>query len=505
MARDDLQGIPSAEDARPSSPASKAGYYRWTICALLFFATTVNYLDRVVVSLLAGNIKDMFVVNATNSPKLLQEFTLDESAAAAVRKEVQHYVTLKAEDRKTYKAPQDVEPVLKKYQANSEQQFARVNMSFQAAYAVGLVLAGRIMDVVGLRWGFSLAVFFWSLAGMGHALARGFTGFVTARFALGLSEAGNFPAAVKTVAEWFPKRERALATGIFNAGSNVGAILAPAMVPWIALNYGWKEAFVITGAIGMIWLFFWFAMYRPPAMHPRVRAAELAVIQSDPPDPKMSVAWRKLIPLRQTWAFSIGKFLTDPIWWFFLFWTPSFFKENFGYGLDRISGPMIVIYLAADFGSIAGGWLSSSLIKRGWSINRARKTAMLVCALCVVPVFTAGLTDNPWVAVGVISLALGAHQGWSCNLFTLVSDTFPRFAVGSVVGFGGMAGAIGGLLMSEGVGRVLKSAVKAHGESAYMPMFLVASGMYLITLLIIHVLVPRLTAARIDTSVSQQG
>jgi MFS transporter, ACS family, hexuronate transporter len=251
----------------------------------------------------------------------------------------------------------------------------------------------------------------------------------------------------------------------------------------------------------MLWLFFWLAMYRKPSEHKKLRPSELQYIQSDPADPPAKVKWARLIPLRQTWAFSVGKFLTDPIWWFFLFWTPSFFKENFGYGLDKISLPLIVIYLVADVGSIGGGWLSSHFIKRGWSVNKARKTAMFICALCVVPVFTAGMTRNPWVAVAVISLALGAHQGWSCNLFTLVSDTFPRFAVGSVVGIGGMAGAIGGLLMSEGVGQVLKEAVRVQGQTAYMPMFIAASGMYLFTLLIIHLLVPRLQPAKLDTKV----
>lgn len=486
---------PIVENSDRASRQGRRGYYRWTICALLFFATTINYLDRVVISLLGPNIKDMFVQNMVSPVRVQADFqTLSPVQAQAFSAEIQSYIVTQGKARETATVSAAAQPVLKKYQGESEQQFARVTMAFQAAYAIGLLLAGRFMDWIGTRWGLSLAVAFWSLAGMGHAFARSFTGFVTARFGLGLAEAGNFPAAIKTVAEWFPKRERALATGIFNAGSNIGAVVAPILVPWLAITYGWREAFVVTGLVGFVWMFFWLALYEHPRRQRRLGAAELQYIESDPPDTQAArkIGWLEIVSHRQAWAFSLGKLMTDPIWWFFLFWTPSFFKAKFGVGLDKISLPMIVIYLAADVGSIAGGWLSSTLIKHGWTVNRARKTALLTCALCVLPVWIAAKAENPWVAVGFISLALAAHQGWSANLFTVVSDTFPRFAVGSVVGFGGMCGAVGGLLVSEFVGRLLKE------TGMYMPMFIVASCAYLSALLVIHLLVPRLDPADLD-------
>lgn len=418
------------------SAASGVGHYRWTVCALLFFATTINYVDRAVVGILG--------------------------------------------------------PTLKEQLGWDELQFARVNLAFQGAYAIGLFLSGRIMDLLGTRKGLAWAVGAWSLAAMAHAAAQSFWGFAGARFALGLGEAGNFPACIKTVSEWFPKKERALATGIFNSGCCVGAVLAPLVVPWIAGHWGWSWAFIATGATGFVWLVFWLAMYHSPAEHPHLSAAELRYIQSDPPDRMTHIPWARLLPHRQTWAFALGKFLTDPVWWFFLFWLPSFFKKNFGVGLAEISLPLIIVYLMADLGSIGGGWLSSRLIRNGRTVNAGRKIAMLVCALCVLPVFFAAMTDNKWVAIGLIGLALAAHQGWSANMFTLASDMFPRRAVGSVVGFGGMAGAIGGLIMSEGVGQILKR------MSDYRPVFLIASCAYLATLLLIHLLAPALKEAPVD-------
>jgi len=436
--------MPSAEaglaaDAAPaeeSSPRERVGMYRWTICGLLFFATTINYVDRAVVGILG--------------PTLKEELGWDEL------------------------------------------QFARVNLSFQGAYAIGLFLAGRAIDVVGTRRGLAWAVGAWSLAAMAHAAARSFWGFAGARFVLGLGEAGNFPACIKTVSEWFPKKERALATGIFNSGSCVGAILAPLVVPWIAGRWGWSWAFLVTGATGFAWLAFWLAMYRSPAEHPRLSPAELRHIRSDPPERTTRIPWSRLFPHRQTWAFAAGKFMTDPVWWFFLFWLPSFFGKNFGVGLAEISAPLVVVYVMADLGSIGGGWLSSHLIRSGRSVNAGRKLAMLACALCVLPVSLAAATSNKWLAVGLIGLALAAHQGWSANIFTMASDMFPRRAVGSVVGFGGMAGALGGLAMSEGVGRVLKQ------MDDYRPVFLAASLAYMAALLVIHALAPRMEEAPVD-------
>jgi len=418
---------------------ARIGRYRWVICALLFFATTINYIDRQVLGILAT----------------------DENFKSQI--------------------------------GWNEAEYGYVNTAFQAAYAVGLLVVGGLMDRFGTRKGFSFAIVFWSVAAMGHALARSAFGFGLARFTLGLGEAGNFPAAIKTVAEWFPKKERALATGIFNSGTNVGAIVAPLVVPFIAVNYGWQWAFILTGALGFIWLLFWLMAYRRPEEHPKLSRAELAHIRSDPMEPTARIAWARLLPHRQTWAFALGKFLTDPIWWVYLFWLPKFLNTTYNLNIMQIGLPLVVIYVVADVGSIGGGWLSSSLIKRGWSVNRARKSAMLLCALAVVPIMFASQASNLWVAVGLISIAAAAHQGWSANLFTLVSDMFPRRVVGSVVGIGGMAGAVGGMLISTTVGLILQS------TGSYFSIFLIAGSAYLVALLVIHSLVPRLEPARLDT------
>jgi ACS family hexuronate transporter-like MFS transporter len=393
-----------------------------------------------------------------------------------------------------------------------ERVYAAIVFTFQLAYAIGLLLAGRVMDKLGTRKGFALAIVLWSVAAVGHATADWFpalrlptvnldattglsivlltgaaAGFALMRFALGLGEAGNFPAAIKTVAEWFPKKERALATGIFNSGTNVGALVTPLAVPWITLTWGWQWAFVATGLTGFLWVLWWLRVYRPPEQHPRLSAAELAYIRSDPPERITPIAWKKLIPHRQTWAFAIGKFMTDPIWWLYLFWIPDFLHRNHGLDLKSIGLPLVVIYLVADVGSIGGGWLSSSLIKRGWAVATARKTAMLVCALAVVPIVFASRTSNLWVAVSLVALAAAAHQGWSANIFTLASDMFPRRAVGSVVGFGGMAGAVGGMLIAVLVGEILQR------TGSYVPIFIIAALAYLAALGIIHLLAPKLT------------
>jgi len=421
-----------ATAAPVESAGQRIGRYRWVICGLLFFATTVNYVDRQVLGILSKDLK------------------------ASI--------------------------------GWTEVDYGNIVAAFNAAYAFGLLLAGRLMDRIGTRAGYALAIVWWSLAAMGHALARTPFGFGVARAALGIGEAGNFPAAIKTVAEWFPKKERAFATGIFNAGSNVGAIVAPLTVPWIATHLGWRWAFILTGAIGFIWLLFWLPVYKRPEKHPKVSQAELDHIQSDPPDPPaMKVPWVSLIPHRQTSAFAIGKYLTDPIWWFYLYWIPGFLRDNHGLDLTTIGPPLIAIYLIADIGSIGGGWLSSMFIKRGWTINRSRKTAMLICALVVTPIIFAANVKNLWAAVALIGLAAAAHQGWSCNLFTTTSDMFPRQAVGSVVGIGGMAGALGGATMAVATGYILQST----GQN-YSIVFMIAGTAYLVALLVIHLLAPNL-------------
>lgn len=421
-----------AQAATAPTLGEKVGRYRWVICGLLFFATTVNYVDRQVLGILSKDLK--IAIGWT------------------------------------------------------EVDYGNIVAAFNAAYAFGLLLAGRLMDRIGTRVGYVVAIVWWSLAAMSHALARTPFGFGVARAALGVGEAGNFPAAIKTVAEWFPRKERAFATGLFNAGSNVGAIVAPLTVPWIATHLGWRWAFLLTGAIGLAWLLFWLPLYRRPEEHPKVSKAELDYIQSDPPDPPAKkVPWLSLIPHRQTSAFAIGKYLTDPIWWFYLYWIPNFFRDNHGLDLTTIGPPLIAIYLIADIGSIGGGWLSSTFIKRGWTINRSRKTAMLICALAVTPIIFAANVKNMWVAVALIGLAAAAHQGWSCNLFTTTSDMFPRQAVGSVVGIGGMAGALGGATMAVATGYILQST----GQN-YSIVFMIAGTAYLIALLVIHILAPNL-------------
>src|SRR5437899_1290731 len=418
--------------------SARSGHYRWSICALLFFAATINYIDRQVIGIL--------------------------------------------------------KPTLESQLGWNEIDYSNIVFAFQLAYAMGLLLVGRVMDWLGTRKGFSLAVLVWSVAAMAHALARSVLGFSAARFGLGLGESGNFPASIKTVAEWFPKKERALATGIFNAGTNVGAIVTPLSVPWIVGHLGWRWAFIITGSIGFIWLVAWFTLYRKPQEHPRCKKAELEYINSDPPDAETKIPWLRLLPHRQTWAFVIAKFMTDPIWWFYLFWIPGFLHDKYNLPLDRFTSglPLVVIYLMADVGSVGGGWLSSALIKRGWQLGRARKTAMLICAICVVPIVLVSGTSGMWTAVVLIGLAASAHQGWSANVFTMSSDLFPRRAVGSVVGIGGMAGAVGGMLIAKVVGYVLQ------WTGSYLPIFIMAGSAYLTALLFIHLLAPKLEPAHIE-------
>jgi ACS family hexuronate transporter-like MFS transporter len=375
--------------------------------------------------------------------------------------------------------------------AHAEANYGNVVTAFQAAYAISLLLAGRFMDKVGTRIGYTISVFVWSLFSMSHSLARSALGFGIARFGLGLGEAGTFPASIKTVAEWFPKKERALAIGLFNSGTNVGALVAPLAVPAIALHFGWRWAFLFTGITDFVWIALWLTFYRRPEEHPSLTKAEFDYIRSDPQPAVAHVPWAKLIPFKQTWAFAAGKFLTDPIWWFFLFWLPKFL-ETHGLSLKTVGLPLVTIYLAADVGSVGGGYLSSALIKRGWPVNRARKTAMLICASCTMPVFLAAFTNNLWFAVGLIALAMAAHQGWSANLFAITGDMFPQCAVGSVVGMGGMAGAIGGMLIAWGAGHILN---RWH---TYVPLFIIASTAYMTAWVAVHLLAPRLAPAKLE-------
>jgi ACS family hexuronate transporter-like MFS transporter len=410
--------------------APRAGNYRWTICALLFFATTINYVDRQVLGILAPELQNSIGWN--------------------------------------------------------EAQYGYIVTAFQGAYAFALLVAGGLMDRVGTRLGYSIAVTVWSLASMAHSLARSAFGFGVARFALGLGEAGNFPAAIKTVTEWFPKKERALAIGIFNSGSNVGAIIAPLTVPWIALHYGWRWAFLLTGVTDFVWLACWLIFYRKPEQHPRLSKAEFDYIRSDPAEPSTKIPWARLFPYRQTWAFAAGKFLTDPVWWFYLFWLPKYLSQTRGLPLAKIGLPLVAIYLAADAGSICGGWLSSRLIKRGWTHYRARKMTMLICACSVTPILFVTQISNLWVVVALIGLATAAHQGWSANLFATVGDMFPQQAVGSVVGIGGMMGAVGGMLVASAAGWVLQV------THSYVPLFFIAGSAYLVALVVINLLAPKL-------------
>jgi ACS family hexuronate transporter-like MFS transporter len=409
---------------------------RWTICALLFFATTTNYLDRQVLSMLAK--------------------TLETSIG---------WTSI---------------------------QYGYITGAFQATYAAGLLGAGYLMDRFGTRKGYALSVTLWSLAAMAHAAAGSALTFGIARAFLGLCESANFPACIKTIAEWFPKKERALATGIFNAGTNVGAIIAPLTVPWLAYQFGWQMAFILTGALGFVWLVFWLVMYRKPESHPGVSSSELAYIQSDPPDSVQGIPWKRLLPHKETWSFTTAKFLTDPVWWFYLFWLPKYLQEAFGLSLKQIVVPTFVVYSASSVGSIFGGWLALGLIRRGWSINAARKTVLLACALCVVPVLYAPYSRNLWMVVALIGLATAAHQGWSANLFTTASDMFPRRAVGSVVGIGATGGAVGGVLIQVITGYVVQN---LH---SYFPVFVFGGLAYLLALAIMHWLTPRLNPVDFD-------
>jgi ACS family hexuronate transporter-like MFS transporter len=405
---------------------------RWSVCGLLFFATTVNYVDRQVLGM--------------------------------------------------------VKPMLEHDLHWNETDFIRVVSVFQFAYMLMMPLAGWLIDRLGTRLGYALAVIVWSASSMLHSLATTPFQFSMARFALGLGEASNFPAAIKTVADWFPRRERALATGIFNSGSNVGIIVASLAVPIVATHFGWRASFLFTGSLDVVWLIFWLAFYRKPSEQKMLTEKERLLIESDHEPEMKTLPYSRVIGQRATWAFMIGKFLTDPVWWFYLFWLPGFLYDQYHLDLKNLGLPLIAIYVAADFGSVGGGWLSKGLTARGLDISQARKLAMLICAVAVTPVTLVMFAGGSlWVTVALISLAAAAHQGWSANIYTLTSDTFPRPAVGSVVGLGGMGGAFGGFLAAQAIGPWLDYSHKSYG-----PLFIAAGSMYLIALLIIHLLIPKI-------------
>ena len=420
---------------------SPIGNQRWIVVALLFFATTINYIDRQVIGLL--------------KPTLEVEFGW------------------------------------------SEKDYANIVMAFTAAYALGLLVFGRIIDKIGTKMGFSISIVFWSIAACLHGVVKTTFGFGVARAALGLGESGNFPAAIKTVAEWFPKKERALATGIFNSGANIGAVFAPILVPTILALYGWQEAFIITGAIGFVWLIFWLYYYEIPTRHKKVTEAELAHIHSDNEEDTSNekpITWGTLFRVRQTYVFIAGKLLTDPIWWFFLFWLPSYFSTSFNLDLKKPGWPLVIIYMATSIGSIGGGYLSSYFIQKGWPVYKARKTAMFIFALCVLPIMSAKYATNMWVAVALISLAAAAHQAWSANIFTVASDMFPKKAISSVVGIGGMAGSIGGVLFPIFVGYILETYRQLGDSTAgYNIIFFVCGLMYMLAWAVMHFISPKMT------------
>jgi MFS transporter, ACS family, hexuronate transporter len=406
---------------------------------LLFFATTINYLDRQVIGLL--------------------------------------------------------KPTLEKQFNWSETDYSNIVIAFQAAYAFSLMAFGGIIDKIGTKLGYTISIIMWSLAAIAHAAAKNTFGFGVARAALGLGEAGNFPAAIKAVAEWFPKKERALATGIFNSGANIGAVAAPIMVPWILGVYGWEMAFIVTGAIGFIWLIFWWLYYERPAKHAKLTKEEFDYIHSDIDEQNADekpVAWLKLFGIRQTWAFVFGKMLTDPIWWFFLFWLPSYFSTTFHLDLKKPSWELIIVYTATTIGSIGGGYLSGYFISKGWETHKARKVAMFIFAICVVPIMTARYATNIWQAVALISLAAAAHQAWSANIYTVASDMFPKKAISSVIGIGGMAGSVGGIIFPIIVGSLLDS-YKAAGNinGGYNIIFILCGSAYVLAWGIMQFFAPK--------------
>jgi ACS family hexuronate transporter-like MFS transporter len=417
-----------------SETVSKIRHLRWYICGLLFCATTINYIDRQTIAVLKPHLQ--VILNW------------------------------------------------------SESDYGWIVFAFQMAYAIMMIVSGGFIDWMGTRVGYALAMVWWSAAAMAHALARGALSFGAARFFLGAGEAGNFPAAIKAVAEWFPKRERALATGIFNAGSNVGAVLAPPLVVWLTLKWSWREAFLVTGSLGFLWLFLWLALYRVPGKHPRITAEEFHYIHDDVVEEaaqdEAKIPWRKILSYRQAWGFILAKFMTDPIWWFYIYWLPSYLRQARGFSLKEIGYFAWIPFLAADIGSVAGGWLSGFLIKRGWSINGARKTTMAICAFCMPAGIAAVLVPKAWLSLALISVATSAHPGWSANVFTLASDMFPKKDIGTIVGIGGASGAVGGMILALTAGYVLQ------WFHSYVPLFIIAGVMHPLALVVVQRVIPRI-------------
>lgn len=429
----------------PSLENSGTGNYRWGIVVLLFFATTINYIDRQVIGLL--------------KPTLEKEFSW------------------------------------------SEIDYSRIVMAFALTYSIGILFFGHIIDRIGTKLGYTISILFWSATAMLHSLVKSTTGFIFVRAGLGLGESGNFPAAIKAIAEWFPKKERALATGLFNSGASIGAVISPIMVPIILSMYGWKAAFLVTGALGFFWLIFWLIFYEIPSRKKGLSKKEYAYISSDQEEGAANnqrIPWMKLLGYRQTWTFIVGKFLTDPIWWFFLFWLPSYFSSTFALDLSKPSLQLGVVYLATTIGSIGGGYLSSKMIKKGWLVFKARKTTLLVAALCVIPILFARYVTDIWVAVGLISLAAAAHFAWAANIFTVASDMFPKKALSSVVGIGGMAGSVGGILFPILVGYLLDYYKQQHHiGTGYNILFMICGCAYLLAWIIIHFLTPKMEPVRL--------
>ena len=422
-------------DATIAQAGERVGRYRWVIVGLLFAATAINYIDRQMIGVL--------------KPLLSEEFGWSES------------------------------------------DYAYIVFWFQVAYAVGYISFGRVVDLLGARLGYAIAIVIWTVSHMAHGLATGITSFAAARFGLGIGESGNFPAGIRAVTDWFPQRERAFAIGLFNAGANIGAIITPLLVPFLVIAFGWRAAFFLTGLFGIAWLIVWWVVYRHPTEHKRVDKAELAWIQQDPPDPAEKIAWRHLLGKRETWAYALGKFLIDPIWWFFLFWLPGYLFERYDMNLATFGLPLAAIYLISDVGSVAGGWMSSRLIKAGYSANVARKATMAFWAVCVFPIWFAQDIASVWGAVLVIGLATAAHQAFSANLYTLPSDIFPRAAVGSVIGIGGTVGALGGMGMALFTGYILDA------TGSYEVLFAICASAYVLALLVVHILSPRLAPVRV--------
>jgi ACS family hexuronate transporter-like MFS transporter len=418
-----------------AAPVAYAGRYRWGIVALLFAATAINYVDRQMIGVL--------------KPTLSKEFSWTEG------------------------------------------DYAQIVFWFQVAYAVGYVSFGRVVDRLGARVGYALAIIVWTISHMAHGLASGIVSFAAARFGLGIGESGNFPSGIRAVIDWFPQRERALAIGIFNAGANVGAIITPLLVPALVIAFGWRMAFYVTGVLGIVWLLVWWLVYRHPSEHKHVSPGELAWIRQDPPDPTGTINWGALIGKRETWAYALGKFLIDPIWWFFLFWLPGYLFNRYHLDLKTFGAPLAVIYVISDLGSVAGGWMSSRLIKAGRTVNFARKATMAFWAVMVIPIWWTQSIDSLWGAVLLIGLATAAHQAFSANLYTLPSDVFPRGAVGSVIGIGGTVGALGGMGMALFTGYILDA------TGSYSLLFAICASAYMAALLVVHLLSPRLAPAKV--------